>query len=248
MEWIHLLSENLAAYSMLTALVLSFAVGVLTSFNPCMLGMASSISAFSRKEHGSLLGISLLFMMSFSLTLSFLGAVAALFGDTIIQYQKENTSLLYRLIAILFLGLSLYIFGLRLHHISRYSPITFVSFYVRPEKKRQASRYKQAAYFKVLSLGSLFGLTPSPCTTPMIIAILGYISITGSLWLGTAVLFAYGLGHSLPFLLAGWFTGTLHKKPWMVRWNRRFNHAIGIMLLLFAVYFIFLSFGDLSSH
>jgi cytochrome c-type biogenesis protein len=56
-------------------------------------------------------------------------------------------------------------------------------------------------------LGALVGTVMSPCATPPLVAALsvaGTGALTeGSVWLGGAMLLAYGLGHSVLLLVAG---------------------------------------------
>ncbi|AYX90944.1 cytochrome c biogenesis protein CcdA [Staphylococcus cohnii] len=92
---------------------------------------------------------------------------------------------------------------------------------------------------KAYSLGTLFGLTPSPCTTPMIIAMIAFASITGSLVKSTLLLLVYGIGHGTPFLIIGWLARVLKNTRWMVRWQKLLSKAIGVGLFLVGLYFFF---------
>jgi cytochrome c-type biogenesis protein len=55
MEWAFETLRQLGEFQFPVALLISFLAGVVTSFNPCMLGMASSVMAFQddskKKSH-----------------------------------------------------------------------------------------------------------------------------------------------------------------------------------------------------
>ena len=56
-------------------------------------------------------------------------------------------------------------------------------------------------------LGGSSALLASPCSTPVLASILGFLSTSGDLFLGAGLLFSYSLGYSTPVLLAGIFSG-----------------------------------------
>ena len=50
MEWATQIINQLATMHFSIALIVSFSIGLLTSFNPCMLGMASSILLLKKNQ------------------------------------------------------------------------------------------------------------------------------------------------------------------------------------------------------
>jgi cytochrome c-type biogenesis protein len=237
LEWAFQTLEQLANFNYPVAILISFAAGLVTSVNPCMLGMASSILAFQNEEKSkSPVPIILTFMLSFAMTLTLLGIVGSFFGDKVLQLNRQFGSSLYSIIAMVFVLIGLYIIGLRLHHILKFLPFKIVAFYSKKVQKKKDEVHPLA---KAYSLGTLFGLTPSPCTTPMIIAMLAYTTVTGSVLLGGILLFAYGIGHGIPFLVIGLMSGTFKRRGWVVRWHRLINKGIGIGLILVGLFFFF---------
>jgi cytochrome c-type biogenesis protein len=71
----------------------------------------------------------------------------------------------------------------------------------------------------VIGLAFAFGWTP--CVGPVLAAILFMASAEDTVARGMGLLFVYGLGMTLPFVLASLFIG-----PFM-RWMRRFRHHLG---------------------
>lgn len=234
MDWAFEAMNKLGDFQFSVALLISFLAGLVTSFNPCMLGMASSVMAFQgeskKKSH---LPIIFTFMLSFSITLTLLGVVSSFFGDQILDWDEEYGDTFYNLLAMIFILLGFYVIGLRLHHLLQWLPFKIIAFYSKQTKQKKSKH----PIIKAYSLGTLFGLTPSPCTTPMILAMLAYTSVTGSVMLGGLLLLTYGIGHSIPFLIIGWVTGTVKRAGWMIRWPRLLNKGLGMVLILIGLYF-----------
>jgi cytochrome c biogenesis protein CcdA len=237
MEWATQIINQLANIHFSIALIVSFSVGLLTSFNPCMLGMASSIFAFKgESKNKSLFPIALTFMFSFTVTFTILGVVSIFFGDQVLKWTEQYEDLFHNFLGCLFLFIGFYVIGLRFHHFLELLPFRVVTFYAKPEKKQQKPRNP---IMKAYSLGTLFGLTPSPCTTPMIIAMIAFASMTGSLVKSTLLLLVYGIGHGTPFLIIGWLARVLKNTEWMVRWQKLLSKVIGVGLFLVGLYFFF---------
>ncbi len=57
--------------------------------------------------------------------------------------------------------------------------------------------------------GLAFGLAASPCTTPVLAVLLGWIVQTGSPLTGVLLLAAFGVGQVLPLLIAGTAAGAI---------------------------------------
>lgn len=237
MEWATQIIDQLANIHFSVALIVSFSVGLLTSFNPCMLGMASSIFAFKGElKNKSIFPIALSFMTSFTVMFTILGVVSIFFSEQVLKWTKQYEDLFHNFLGFLFLFIGFYVLGLRFHHFIGLLPFKVVTFYAKPEKKQQKSGNP---IIKAYSLGTLFGLTPSPCTTPMIIAMIAFASITGSLLKSTLLLLVYGIGHGTPFLIIGWLARVLKNAGWMLRWQRLLNKAIGLVLFIVGLYFFF---------
>jgi len=60
-----------------------------------------------------------------------------------------------------------------------------------------------------LSAGLAFGLAASPCTTPVLAVLLGWIAKTGSPAIGIVLLSSFGFGQVLPLFIAGTAAATI---------------------------------------
>lgn len=104
-------------------------------------------------------------MVSFTVTFTILGIVSILFGEQVIEWMEKYEGIFHRFLALLFFVIGFYVLGIRVYHILRLFPFKIVSFYAKQGKPQKLKHPVLKAY----SLGTLFGLAPSPCTTPMII-------------------------------------------------------------------------------
>ena len=96
-------------------------------------------------------------------------------------------------------------------------------------------------YGKILSpiiLGMAFGLVATPCSTPILIALVSYVAYEGSIVFGTIMLIAYAFGHSIILLLCGTFTGIIKQVGKMKQWSSYITKASGVLLIIIGVYLI----------
>jgi cytochrome c-type biogenesis protein len=84
--------------------------------------------------------------------------------------------------------------------------------------------------------GLTFGLVASPCSTPVLASLLGWISTTGDPVLGSVLLLAYTAGHVAPLIVAGTFTASLKKLLELRRWSGWINPVSGGLLVGFGVF------------
>ncbi|WP_050182531.1 cytochrome c biogenesis CcdA family protein [Domibacillus robiginosus] len=235
MEWAFKYIQELTQYKFSMALIISFGTGLVSSFNPCMIGMGTSIIAFQKNAHKKSNATILLFMISFSGMLAAIGLVASFFGNQILTISEEYGKVFHIILSLVFVSLGCYMIGVKVLHIFKWLPFKIFLFYSAKQKQR-SKRVPQSV--KICSLGALFAITPSPCTTPMILAMVAYTSFTQSPLLGSILLFVYGLGHSFPFLLIGNLTNMLNKKVFH-QWHRVVNIGLGCMIILYGIYFLF---------
>jgi thiol:disulfide interchange protein DsbD len=89
-------------------------------------------------------------------------------------------------------------------------------------------------------LGLVCGLIAAPCTGPVLTGILTWIASTQSASLGAMAMAAFSLGLGAPFFVVGAFAVQLPKSGhWMVH----VKSALGIVLVVVALYFLNNSFG-----
>ena len=200
-----------------------FAAGLLTSLTPCMLSMLpitiGYIGGYETQSRWQAVTQSSWFALGLATTLAALGIVATLVGQV---YGQVGIGLpiIVSIIAIL-MGLNLL----------EALPIPLPSFDTMawiPKNVPTGVR----SYF----LGLTFGLVASPCSTPVLATLLAWVSTTGDLILGGALLLAYAAGYVAPLILAGSFTATLKKLLALRQWSSWITPASGALLVGFGVF------------
>lgn len=85
-------------------------------------------------------------------------------------------------------------------------------------------------------MGLAFGFGWTPCVGPALAAILMVASGMGDIWQGGALLLVYGIGMTLPFVLAALFAAPF--LGWVARHRALMGHvekAMGVMLIVFGL-------------
>jgi cytochrome c-type biogenesis protein len=214
-EWVKVQLQHLSLFS----LVIVWLAGLLTSLSPCTLSMlpitVGYIGGYAERRSQALQQ-SLAFATGVALTLTGLGVTAALLGR-IYGQVGWIWSVLVGVIAI--------VMGLNLLQVL---PLRFPDPVARLEIPTQLP-----PLLRSFLVGLTFGLVASPCSTPVLIALLGWVSTTGQPWLGSALLFVYAAGLVTPLVLAGLFTVLIKQLLTVRRWSRWITYASGLVLVAF---------------
>ena len=190
-----LLSSALANPGPLT-LALVFGGGALTSLGPCSLSLLPVTLAYLAgfDDGKSAWGRSLAFCSGIVGALVLLGSVSGLLG----RIYGQVPALVPTLVAILAVLMGLYLLGvLRIPLPAGPDPNSW--------------RSKVPAPLAPVAAGLAFGLAASPCTTPVLAVLLGWIAQSGRPLVGVALLSSFGIGQVLPLLLAGTFAAAVPK-------------------------------------
>lgn len=218
-------SETLPAIigekSLLVFLVV-FLGGIITSISPCILAMipllVGYIAGYGAGNKLKGFSLSLVFVAGLSATFAVMGFVAASFG----RIFGDIGSLWYYIVALIAL-----IMGLNLSGVLSFKMPGF-----------KELKFQKAGIGGTLLMGLLFGLVASPCATPVLAVIIAYAAAKSEPFYGSALLFAYGVGHGLPLLLAGTFTGLARNLPGLNRYTRFLNYLSGAILVAVGLYLL----------
>ena len=168
-------------------LLLVFSGGLLTSLGPCSLSILPvSLAYLAGFGEGAAWRRSAGFCSGVVGSLVVLGSASALLGKLYGQ-TPEALSIAVAVLAVL-MGLNL--LGLL--------PLRLPS---GPDPERW--RKLAPPGLGPIAAGLAFGLAASPCTTPVLAVLLGWIAASGQPLLGVLLLACFGAGQVLPLLLAG---------------------------------------------
>ena len=200
----------------LLTLALVFVGGIITSISPCILAMVpllvGYIGGYGAGSGSRGFFLSLSFVAGLAVTFALLGFIAAGFGRV---FGEIGEGWYYLLAAVAI------IMGLQLLGVLTFGLPGLKKFPVR-----------KAGPGGSLVMGMLFGLVASPCATPVLAVIITYAAVQAEPLYGSGLLFIYGLGHGLPLLAAGTFTGLAGSLPGISRYTRYLSYFSGLVLVL----------------
>ena len=190
-----LINNGLKEPSPLT-LAFIFGGGVLTSLGPCSLSLlpvtVAYLAGFENQKNPFIRSFS--FCGGIVLSLVILGSLSSLVGRIYGQVPLALPSLV-SVIAI-FMGLNLL-------------GILKIPLPTGPDPSNWGK--KVPTQIAPIAAGLAFGLAASPCTTPVLAVLLGWIAQRGNLIEGIIVLSCFGSGQVLPLLITGSAAATVPK-------------------------------------
>ncbi|ABA23428.1 Cytochrome c biogenesis protein, transmembrane region [Trichormus variabilis ATCC 29413] len=217
-----LVSYQLTHLSLLSIGII-FAAGLLTSLTPCMLSMLpitiGYIGGYEAKSRWQAAAQSTWFALGLATTLAGLGVVAALVGKVYGQIGI-GLPIIVSIIAIL-MGLNL------LEALPLQLPSFGDTNWIPQDLPSGVRSY---------GIGLTFGLVASPCSTPVLASLLGWVANTQDLILGAVLLISYTAGYVTPLILAGTFTASIKKLLELRRWSGWINPVSGALLVGFGVF------------
>lgn len=83
-----------------------------------------------------------------------------------------------------------------------------------------------------------FSVAICPVCTPALVALLGAVAVIGSPLLGATVLLAFALGRAVPIGIGAWAAGWLESLKPLARYQRAFDVAGGVVLVLSGLYML----------
>ena len=219
-----LLEPRLQSFS-LTAYLIVFAAGVLTSFTPCVYPMIpvtvtyiGGASAGSKRRAALR---TLVYVLGIAVVYSALGAFAALSG----RFFGQISSSPWVLFAV---GNVIILFGL-----SMLDAIVIPVPGILARGARGGDNYLGA-----LVMGMASGLVAAPCTAPVLGTLLLFVGSSGNVAYGASLLFVFAFGLGFLLLLLGTFAGALASLPKAGAWMVTIKKIFGYGMILVGEYFL----------
>jgi len=204
-------------------------LGLLLAFTPCSLPMIPILSSIivgqQKITTRRAFNLSLAYVLGTASTYALAGLVITWLGISVQTYMQNIWVLsLFSLLFVLLAASMLDLFQLR-------APQAL---------QRRITAWQQGqqggTYFSVFLMGALSTLVVSPCVTAPLVGVLAYVTHSGDLLLGTAALFALGLGMGLPLLLIGTSAGKYLPKSGA--WMETIKKLFAFLLLGMAVWML----------
>ena len=215
--------------SMWLAPILALLAGILTSVTPCALSSIPLVIGFvggtGQKDTKKAFKLSLTFALGSAITFTALGTVASLMGNLI------GTSARWWYVV---LGILMVLMALQTWEIFNFIPSTYL-----------LSKNKRRGYIGALIGGILGGIFSSPCSTPVLIALLAIVAGSGNIVWGILLLLIYSLGHSILVIIAGTSVGFVQKLSQSDKYGKAskiMKIFMGILILLIGLYMFYLGF------
>lgn len=200
--------------------------GILASFTPCVYPLIPISTGYivgnaqKSKIKGFLL--SLFYVTGIAITYSSLGILAVLTGR---MFGEFSINPVVNLVS----GVLILIFGLSMFDLFQFN-FTF---------NLKLPVHWKRTYFLALLLGLVSGLMISPCLTPILGAILAYLSTTKNVFYGGFLLLSFSYGMGLIFILIGTFGASLTGLPKSGTWMVSIKKICAAIIVLTGLYFIF---------
>ncbi len=209
--------------------VLALLAGILTSFTPCALSsvplVVGYVSGTGQKNTKKAFALSLVFALGSAITFTVLGVMATMAGSLI----GSGSTWWYLLLGVLMLLMALQTFGLY--------EIIPSSYLIAKNKKK--------GVVGALIAGILGGIFSSPCSTPVLIALLAVVASSGNLLWGIVLLLLYSIGHGALAIVCGTSVGFVQKltqSDKYGKWSTVLKIAMGTAMALIGFYMFYLAF------
>jgi thiol:disulfide interchange protein DsbD len=217
--------------SWLSIIGIFFLLGLGLTFTPCVLPMVPILTSIvvGQEKHTPTKGfiLSTTYVLGMAITYAAAGVTVGLLGAGANISNWMQTPWVLSIFAVLFLVLSLSMFGLYELQL--------------PSKLRNRlndinQKQKGGNLFGVFLMGVLSALVVSPCVSAPLAGALVYLSTTGDAWLGGSALLALGLGMGAPLIVLG--TTGASFLPKAGGWMDTVKAFFGVLLIGVAIWLL----------
>jgi len=214
-------------HSVVLTLLAAFAAGVLASFTPCIYPMLPiTVGVITAQKTASML-------TNFFLALAYGLGIATIYAT--LGYLSATTNILFGqwLANPYFVGLMvaffLYLAGTMFGFYEMYTPRFLTA---------SATVKRNGSFGYSFLCGLLTGAAASPCLTPALALLLGFVAKQQNPALGFAVLFSFAMGLSSLLIVLGTFSSAVSSLPRAGAWMHEVKKIFGFLLFGVAIYFL----------
>ena len=209
--------------------LLALLAGMVASFLPCSLSSIPLIIGYvggtDQRDPKTAFRLSLTFAAGAAVTFSALGVIASAAGKLL----GSASSWWY-----IILGVLMVLMALQTWEIFEIIPSSYL-----------VSKNKKKGYAGAFFAGILGGVFSSPCSTPVLIALLAIVAGKGSLLWGIVLLLFYSIGHGALAVIVGTSMGFAKKLSSNEKYGRLsavLKYILGALILLIGFYMFYLGF------
>lgn len=226
--WLSQIAEMIGRNLWFTPL-LALLAGVLTSVTPCSLSSVPLIIGYvggiGEKDTKKALAYSAVFSFGTAITFVALGMIATSLG----KLMGTSSPVWYIL-----LGVLMILMALQTWEIFDFLPSVNL-----------VAKNKRRGFIGAFLAGILGGIFSSPCSTPVLIALLAIVAGEGNFLWGILLMLLYSLGHSTLVMIAGTFVGFVQKVGSSETYHKGakiLKNVMGAVILLVGLYMFWLAF------
>jgi thiol:disulfide interchange protein DsbD len=229
--------DTIALDQPLVALPLVFLGGVLTSLTPCIYPMIPITAAIvggqtiggERRPKRMVAALSLSYAIGLAAVYATLGLIAGLTG-TLFGSISSNPWAYFTMANLLMIA-ALAMFDV--------IPVRLPASWTQ----RAATAGSGGRVAGTFAMGAASGLVAAPCSAPVMIGVLAWVSATQSAALGFLYLFVFSIGMTTLLIIIGLSAGAVTSLPRSGVWMKWVKRAFGVVMLGMAEYY-FIKMGQ----
>lgn len=209
----------------------AFLGGLISSISPCSLSMLpliiGYIGGFSEEKPLKTLLQMIIFVLGSGIVFAIIGGICAFTGKLFVG-NPYFTLIVASIILIM---------GLKILEVIDFDlPVVIKEI---PQNKVNST------FLYPLLLGVVFALIGTPCSTPILAAIMGFASISAKISHAVIMLFLFSIGQGLIFIVAGFITSKLKTSKNFYKVSEIIMKISGVLLILAALYIFYKIFGGI---
>lgn len=225
------ISSNISALlaasdSLVIQLLLAMALGLLLSLTPCIYPMIPITVGILQAQTGNSVWHNALragaYSCGIATTFALLGLLSAFTGTLFGSFMASPFVVVPM---VLLLG---YLTGAMLGLYDMYIP----------RGLQNSHTGRGGSLLAAFSFGAASGTVASPCLSPGLVLLLSIVSTSGNLFSGFALLFAFGVGLSIPLMIIGTFSGSLSVLPRAGMWMVYVKQLFGLLMIGICLYLL----------
>jgi len=206
---------------------ISFLGGLVASFSPCSLAMlpliVGYIGGYSEGKSFKTFLQMVFFVLGSAIVFSAIGIICAVTGKVFASFGGGWYAIILASIVM--------VMGLKL--------VGILDFEMPVMIKEMPKNESHSTFLYPIILGAVFALAGTPCSTPILAAIMAFASLSASLVQSVIMLFLFAIGQGLILIFAGVLTAKLKNWKGFYKLSDILLKISGILLILVALYIFY---------